>query len=384
MSIEYVEKKDCVGCSACANICPKSCIKMKSDEITGFQYPNVDAKVCIQCGMCERVCPVITANTPQKNEDDLKIYAAWSKNEEIRFCSTSGGIFSELANFMIQQNGYVAGAKYGKDNLVEHALVSDFEGVKEIRQSKYIQSDCNSIYQQVFRLLKDEKKVLFCGSPCQVAALKNFVGKKFENLITIDFICRGMNSPKAYQWWLDEIETKQGSKAKKVWFKYKIDGWKKSPKVTRIDFQNGSSVIQKENENCFMEGYLGPNLYIRPSCANCRYKGTDRASDITLADFWGVVGKLDDDKGTSLVMVNSKKGKEFFDHIKDNVHYEERELKEILDGNVCFEGSVEINPKSEEFLSRLGQIPFSKLIKKYTGKKNIFIRIIRKIMRRHL
>ncbi len=317
--------------------------------------------------MCEKVCNS-RLETKRNNSIEPSTYAAWSNNTETRFTSTSGGLFSELSKSIVDKGGYVAGALYNKENLVEHFLVNDLEGLKKLKQSKYIQSNSGFIYKQVKEKLEDNKLVAFCGAPCQVAALYAYLSKDYDNLITFDFICRGMNSPKAFKAWLSEIENKKGCKITRVWFKYKENGWKKSPRCIRLDFSDNTYNVINGDDNFFMAGYLDYNLYIRPSCSNCDFKGVPRISDITLADFWGVHSSVDDDKGTSMVLCNSTKGKASFVEIKQNINYTERCFKEIFNGNQCFSSSVWLNKKSSEFLKSLDKESFNSAFKKYAKK----------------
>lgn len=370
----WLDKKQCTGCSACADVCPGKAITMRSDEC-GFWYPHIDSN-CIDCNLCEKICLARTANKDDRMAEPIT-YAAWSKDSEIRFCSTSGGIFSELAKITLSQDGVVVGAAYNENNLVEHIIIDNMEGLEKIRQSKYIQSSTEGIYKSVGQFLNDGKKVLFCGSPCQVAALYSFLKKSYDNLTTIDFICRGMNSPKAYSAWLKEIVEEEHSNVTRVWFKYKDGGWKTSPRRTRIDFEDGHWIVKEGKDNLFMHGYLTSNLYIRPCCGNCEFKGVPRQADITVADFWGVDGSLDDDKGTSLVLLNSAKGADFFQLILPSVNYTKRDFNEIFAGNVCFRESVKVPDKSYEFLKNLDDKPFSVVIKHYTRTS-----LIRKVFKR--
>lgn len=376
MPIKITDKTKCTGCAACVNVCPKDCIELKEDS-SGFSYPFVDMEKCIECDLCIKKCPVLFFDKNKKNEAKPQIYAAQTRNSELRFESTSGGIFTELAKQILEQGGKVCGAAYNDRNLVEHILVSDKSGLNKIRQSKYIQSEINTIYRQIKEKLKYDKPVAFCGAPCQVAGLYNYLGKRPENLFTFDFICRGMNSPKAYEYWLKEIEEKTGSKVTRVWFKYKENGWKKSPKCTRVDFKNGKYEVFDGKKNTFMCGYLGPNLYIRPACGDCQFKGFPRIGDITLADFWGLNSQLEDDRGTSLVMINNQRGQRLFDEINSNLSFESHDVEEIIAGNLCAKDSVVINPKSSEFLNRLGTKDFSLLVKEYTHV-GIMTKILRK------
>lgn len=375
MAIVINDKKNCTGCGACWNICPKQCIKSQSDG-EGFPYPCVDINRCIECNLCVKVCPI---QQRMKHEDSRKeVYAAWSRDSEIRYKSTSGGAFTELARVILNQGGKVVGAAYDKDNFVHHVVISSQEEIEKIRQSKYIQSDIESVYATVDKILKSGTKVLFCGAPCQVAGLKHFLQRNSELLYTVDFICRGMNSPKAYSYWLQELEEKFNSKVKRVWFKYKENGWKKSPLCTRVDFVNGATHVLDDEKNLFMIGYLRGNLYLRPSCSECHFKGSDRYSDITLADFWKIDQKYDDDCGTSMVMINTNKGCDLFELAKDSMFVYKRKFEEIKNGNVCFDGSITINPKGREFLMRLGDKPFSKLVNEY-ARLPLHQTIIRKI-----
>ena len=375
MAIVISEKRNCTACAACSNICPKGCITMTEDEM-GFQYPVVDYMACIECQLCEKRCPVLHPDRPNHN-DNPTTYAARTKNPNLRFCSTSGGIFSELAACVCEQGGAVCGARYDSDQCVEHFLIEDIKDIETIRQSKYMQSRIGYVYQDIKKQLQSKRLVAFCGTPCQVAGLYQYLGHDDQNLLTFDFICRGVNSPKAFQYWLKEIEDENHSKATRIWFKYKQNGWKASPRCTRVDFSNGQFKVYSGEENTFMCGYLGPNLYIRPSCGECRFKGTPRLGDITLADFWGLDSVLEDDGGTSLVLVNSPKGERLFEMLHDRIEYEKHDFSEIAAGNVCETGSVTIHSNSEAFLKSLGSAPFSKLVRKYS-KPSLSVRVTRK------
>ncbi len=359
----WLKKSQCTGCGACSNICSRGAIKMVEDDC-GFKYPVIDKNLCIDCGLCKNTCPIVSKYKPNRLVKP-KVYATWSNDAKNRYISTSGGMFFELGKYVIEKSGFVIGARYNEDNMVEHYLVNNLEGLEFLRQSKYLQSDTKNIFKETLDALKTKKLVLFAGTPCQIASLLKFLKKDYENLITVEFICRGVNSPKAYKAWLSEIENLENSKVTKVWFKYKVNGWKTSPKCTRVDFKNGNYKIYDGPANKYMSGYLGPNLYIRPSCGNCYFKDLPRQADITLADFWGVQKDLDDDKGTSLVLVNSSNGQKYFDEIKTNIYYEERNIEEIYNGNACFKVSVKINKKSEKFLKSLNNKNFSKMLNKY-------------------
>lgn len=292
-------------------------------------------------------------------------YAVWSKNADTRFCSTSGGAFTEFAKAIIADGGCVAGAKFNNENLVEHDLIDNLEDIEKLRQSKYMSSSMGDIYKRVKVELASGRLVGFCGSPCQVAGLYSFLGKEYDNLFTMDFICRGMNSPKAFKSWLNEIEQQERSKVTRVWFKYKEGGWNTSPRWTRLDFENGSYRVYEDEDNLYMHGYLTSNLYIRPCCGNCHFKGVPRKSDVTFADFWGIDKELDDDKGTSMLLVNSDKGRMYFKKICNNFNVFEKNFNSIFDGNPMFTTSATVPQEGHDFLIDLDNFSFSEDLKKY-------------------
>lgn len=379
--IDKIEKKLCTGCNACMNICPENSITMDKD-LFGFRYPVVDYDKCKKCSLCINTCPSLE-NGPMLNEkwEKPKIFASWSLDESIRFNSTSGGIFSELAQEILNNGGFVVGAKYNEKHLVEHDMIDSKEGILKLRQSKYIQSDIGFIYNKIKDKLLENKVVAFCGSPCQVAGLLNYLKEPYDKLITFDFICRGTNSPKAYLRYLEMLEKKYKSKVKRVWFKNKTYGWNRFS--SRIDFENGKTYIKDRYTDLFMKGYIEHNLYIRPCCFNCKYKSFPRVADITLADFWGVGAvdqKLDTDKGTSLVMINSEKGEKLFNSISDNIFYKESTLESAINENGCIVKSVTENPMAEQFLTMLDEYEFDFCYKKLIGKDSIFKIIKRRFL----
>ena len=311
-------------------------------------------------------------------------YAVWSKNSEIRYNSTSGGAFSEFAKMILNEGGLVAGAKYNKQNLVEHTMIDSYDGIGLLRQSKYMSSSSGNIYNEVKKYLDKGKLVAYCGAPCQVAGLYAFLGKEYDNLFTMDFICRGMNSPKAFKAWLNEIERQENSKVVKVWFKYKDGGWKSSPKRTRLDFANGTYRVYEGDKNLYMYGYLTSNLYIRPCCGNCHFKDVPRKSDVTFADFWGIEKELDDDKGTSMVLLNSEKGREYFERIKDELNVHKKNFKDIYTGNPMFTESVDVPAERHHFLVDLDRYSFSEDLRIHGGYPvllPVWKKVIRKIKR---
>ena len=333
--IDIKEKKNCCGCNACYDICPKNAITLSTD-IEGFWYPRVDIDKCINCGLCERTCPQLHIGALKKNDFEYPVcFAAIHKNIEVRFGSTTGGLFSALAEQMYREGGYVGGAIYNKDFSVSHFISNNPADLALLRQSKYSQSQTCGIYKEVKRLLMAGEKVLICGTPCQMAALRRFLNKDYENLIIVDFICKSITSPKFYAKYLDYWERKVGSQLVSFKFKDKELGWRSL--VKRFDFKNGKTMYSRAQDNdLFSMAYHG-NIVSRPSCYFCQFKGFPRMSDITIADFWGVekyayLKDIDDNAGTSAVMCNSSKGLTFYKQLK-NITSLETTIEKILPGN---------------------------------------------------
>lgn len=366
--INCVSKEQCCGCKACGDICPKKAITFKTD-IEGFWYPEVDRELCIGCNLCEKVCPIINIDALKKNDlQQSECHAAINKNIEVRFDSTSGGLFSALADATYKAGGYVGGAIFTEEFGVKFFISNNKKDLTALRSSKYLQSDTEGLYVAVRDLVQAGEKVLVCGSPCQMAALRAFLKKEYENLTIVDFICRGTNSPKVFRKYLDYLEDRFGSKV--VYFKAKNKelGWRQL--TSKVCFENGQTLYDTKDTSFFTTGYLSTGVYTRPSCYDCKFKGFPRISDITLADFWGaekVVGKeLDEDIGTSLVMLNSQKGLRYFESIKNRILEKQIPFNTILAGNPALTKSL--NPplvNRNEFYKDLDELPFKKVAEKY-------------------
>jgi len=365
--ISITDKTKCCGCCACVDSCAHKAISLKTD-IEGFWYPVVDNEKCVECGLCEKVCPELHITDLKKNDypKPSKTIAAIHRNMRIRWDSTSGGAFTALADAMYRQGGYVSGAIYNEDFSVRNYISNIPEDLVKIRSSKYLQSKAEGVYEEIRSLLRKGEKVLACGTPCQMAALRSFLRKDYENLIIVDFICRGVNSPKVYRKYLDSLERKYGGKVVYVKAKNKELGWRNLTR--KVVFDNGEVYYGVRMEDDFRRGYH-TNVFCRPSCYTCQYKGFPRIADITIADFWGIekVDKnLDNNIGTSMILLNSQKGVKYFELAKDDLEYKEAKFESILAGNGALTSPLSA-PKinREQFFNDLDVENFEWVTEKY-------------------
>ena len=303
--IKIIDKHKCCGCEACAQRCSKQCITMIPDD-EGFLYPQVDEAACINCGVCEKVCPVINQGNSMK---PLGVFAAINPHDNIREKSSSGGVFTAIAEKVIMEGGVVFGARFNESWEVEHYYIEHVEDLEKLRGSKYVQSRIRTAYQKVESFLNERRSVLFSGTSCQVAGLKRYLRKEYDGLLTVDVVCHGVPSPKLWKDYLSTLEDLYPIKA--INMKDKTEGWM-SYKITIQG--DKASLSERASDNKFMLAF-SQNLSLRPSCYQCPAKAGKSGSDITLADYWGVeklFPKMYDNKGTSFVCANTQKGQAFF------------------------------------------------------------------------
>ncbi len=331
--IEIKRKEDCNGCNGCGDICPTQAITFPRDS-EGFWYPKVDLDKCINCHLCEKVCPMLHLDTLKHNDfKKPKVYGGFTNDIVIRFDSTSGGVFSMLANAMFKEKGYVSGAVYTETFDVKNIVTNKKTDLHRLRSSKYLESNAEGLFKQIADLLKKGEKVLACGSPCQMAGLRQYLRKDYNNLIIVDFLCRATNSPKVFHKYLDSLEKKYGAKIVAIKDKNKDHGWHSLAR--KITFDDGQVYYGEGEIDDYRRGYH-LNVFERPCCYECKFKGFPRMSDITLADFWGlnqIDPDMDRNLGTSLVMINSKKGEEFFEKVKGKMTLKTYTLDNALSGN---------------------------------------------------
>lgn len=369
--INIIDKAKCCGCSACVQRCPKQCISMIEDK-QGFLYPIIDTTSCIDCGLCEKVCPMLN---PSLAKEPLQVFAAKNKNEEQRLRSSSGGIFILLAEHIIEQGGVVFGARFNQKWEVEHCYAETLEELRPLMRSKYVQSKTGNTFKQAEDFLKQGRLVMFTGTSCQIASLKRFLRKEYDNLLAIDFICHGVPSPGIWRKYLEEIKSSQNKAAGKntvltlsiksaplitdINFREKQHegySWKKYGFVVRSKSSSKSdknSVLLSDifYENIYMRGFLS-NLYLRPSCYKCTAKGGTSDSDLTIADFWGIQKfhpEFDDDKGISLVFVHTNKGKTVIERLNTKINVLESNMAEAIESNPSYFKSVSVPEKYSLF-----------------------------------
>lgn len=306
--ITILDKKQCCGCAACVQKCPKQCISLQEDN-EGFLYPQVNSDTCIDCGLCEKVCPMLNPGEVRK---PLQVLAAINKDEKIRMESSSGGIFTLLAEKVINEGGVVFGARFDEEWQVTLDYTETIEGLAAFRGSKYVQARSGETYKQCEQFLKVGRKVLYTGSPCQIAGLLHYLRKDYTNLTTCDFACHGTPSPKVWRMYLDEVIEDANRAITDIKFRNKDNGWKAFNFQLSYDENNKVTILTScHRDNLFMRAFLR-DMILRPSCHACNAKEMRSGSDITIADYWGINNihpEMDDDKGTGLVLINTEKGK---------------------------------------------------------------------------
>lgn len=358
--IQITDKSKCCGCEACVQICPKDCISFCQDK-EGFFYPNVNVSECIRCGACERVCPAICQSEPSK---PLYICAAKNPDESIRMASSSGGIFTLLAEHFVNQNGVVFGAKFNEKWDVVHGYTETIEGIAEFRTSKYVQSRIGDSFCVARKFLKQGRKVLFSGTPCQIAALKLFLHSDYENLLTVDVVCHGVPSPKVWRLYLkaiikDSSLSLDNSVIEHITFRDKSSGWKNYSvsyffsKVIKEGYSKRTLRSNVYREEPYMKSFLS-NISVRPSCFHCPSKGGRSMADFTLGDFWGIdhqMSDFDDDKGVGMVLLNSQLAIKIFKELSI-IEYEVS-VESAFIYNSLYSRSVKLHPNRSKFFHKL-------------------------------
>lgn len=361
-----IDNNLCTGCTTCFNSCPVKAIEMVEDK-EGFLHAKINEEKCIKCGLCLKVCPVLH-NKKTYNKENLKTYAAINKNINERITSSSGGIFPLLSEKIIKEDGMVVGCFLDENLKAKHIIIDKIKDINKLKGSKYIQSELSDVFKKIKENIEN-KKILFVGTPCQVAGIKMYLNNH-KNLITCELVCHGVPSYKSFHQFLREKYPNE--KISEYLFKDKSNSWKNYDIYIKT---NNHELKENVNNNEFMQGYLN-ECYTRDCCFDCHFKGEKRVGDITLGDFWGINKinpKMDDDKGTSLVLINSEKGLNLFNKIKSSLILSEESLEEAVKYNpaIIKSPSKSNKDKFEMLEKKFGLCEAIKKIKKTNLKKRI-------------
>ena len=360
--ITLANNSKCTGCAACEQICGSGAIVMKESS-EGFLLPVINEEKCISCKKCEKTCPVLNCPSSAKSE---KVFAARAKDETVVLKSSSGGVFGTIAKAVLQNGGVVFGAGYDENLRLVHKGISSVEELPALMGSKYIQSDVRDTCKDAKAELEKDKQVLFVGTPCQCAGLKKFLGKEYENLILVDFVCHGVPSPKLFQKYLEFMS--RDKEIKSVRFRDKTENKKTGHQIS-ITYKDESVYRNPVTEDLYMRAFI-ENISLRESCYNCSFKNFNSGSDLTIGDFWGLDktdSPLKDKDGVSLVILNTPKGENVFESIKGNVDTDLRSMEEALRENKSMITSTRRNPLRNKYLKSMNKTSIDKLNKKYCG-----------------
>ena len=365
MTIEEMiaaNRADCNGCEACANICPKNAIKMVRDA-EGFAYPNINHELCIKCGRCSEICPALNfAATDIYNFPPT--FAAIYPNEIILRQSSAGGVFTALSEFILNNGGFVFGAGFDKNWRVRHAAVNDPDKLKNLRGLKYVQSKIGEVYKQVKKALV-KSLVLFSGTPCQCIGLKHFLGGDFDNLLTVEVICRGMPSPALWESYIDRLG--YAHDITNVNFRSKRNGWGQRIDINFVDQEHRTSLLG----NNIYGRLFRRNLSLRPSCSTCKFKFPNGQADLTIGDAWGVkdfAPEMYDERGVSIVFIHTQKGANVLEQA--NLKLQEVKFPDAVKENTFFLSSAVADSRREKFFGELADSgDWYAVMQKYFDKK---------------
>lgn len=362
--IDIQKKENCCGCGACVKACDRGCISMYIDE-EGFAYPQVETKICINCGECLRKCHLV--NTIQNNNSvGPSCYVAFNKDDIKIKEGSSGGVFQSLYEAIYDMKGVVYGAALDSGFEIRHHRVTNREEARVFRKSKYLQSDTGNTFLLAKRDLEVGRIVLFSGTPCQIGGLYGYLGKEYPNLYTVDLVCHGVPSKKVFKKYLEAMEKKYNSKPISICWRDKRDGW--GPNKISLKFADGREVLTT-SLGCLMQTGFLHNLYLRPSCYQCKYAAIPRIADISLGDFWGYDKKLaveNCNKGLSMIIVSNEKGQYLFDQIREKIYIERAELEYCKEKSIHLANAPLENEKRDGFMMDLKKgMGFKDLSKKY-------------------
>lgn len=363
----YKNKQDCCGCTACANICPRNAIEMITD-CEGFKYPQINNERCILCGLCQKVCAFQNGYDRSNVYEEPLVYAAKHKDENVRMSSTSGGAFTAISDHILNKNGVIYGVMFDKDMNVIHSKAVTQQERDNFKGSKYVQSDLSDIFAQVANDLVKQQDVLFTGTPCQCAGLLSFLKLhkiNIEKLVLCDIVCHGTPSPLLWKNHIEILERKNRSKVRNYYCRSKVKGWHSHTEM--VVFENNKMDCKSEISQAYKTIFYSHNA-LRLSCHNCKYTNTQRCSDITIADYWGIektMPDFDDNKGVSLVLINNSRGEKIFNNIKLEFEYRQSNISSCLQPQLQYPTSP--SPKRNKFWNDYYKKGYLYVVKKYTN-----------------
>ena len=370
---EICNRTACTGCMACVNACSHNAIKVIADE-EGFDRPCVDDKSCIECGLCQKVCPI---NNHPNSSEPIKVYSGWSTDETIRLSSSSGGAFTEISRPILEEGGVVFGCALDEKLQAVHIYVETMEDFAlKLRGSKYVQSRIGDSYRQAKDFLKKGRIVLFSGTPCQIAGLRNYLRKDYENLITVDLICHGVPSPMIFEDYKKYIAETHGMTISDVKFRCKKSSWIFYNMTVTGHVEKKASpshYIGKYYSDPYIRGFLR-DYFLRPSCHQCHFTSIQRCSDFTIADWWGYRKDSKEDldyerKGVSLILCNSQKAVELYRRMK--MVWRERTIEEAMKTNLSLSRPFPAKDSRQDFWKDYYATVFPEIVAKYMSPEKL-------------
>lgn len=365
--------EQCTGCMACLNVCSKQAIHIKIDK-EGFERPEIDDSLCVDCGLCQKTCPM---NNHPPVHDAKQVFSGWSLDENIRLKSSSGGAFTEIAKIVLSKGGVVFGCTLNKELKAEHIYVETLDELSErLTGSKYVQSHIGDSYKKAKTFLKQGRTVLFSGTPCQIAGLKNYLRKDYDNLLTVDLICHGVPSPMLFEDYKNFMQKHENMKLTKVSFRCKKSSWI-FYNMTLEGHVEKSSALKKYvgsyYEDPYIRGFLR-DYFLRPSCHQCHFTSTKRCSDFTIADWWGYRKETSKDndfalKGVSLILANTNNALNLLPILK--MQLRQRTLEEAMKTNISLSHPLPIKETREQFWKDYRIMPFEEMVNKYMKPEKV-------------
>jgi coenzyme F420-reducing hydrogenase beta subunit len=383
--LETGRKVDCCGCRACEHICPMNCIRMIEDE-EGFYYPLKNDDLCTHCGLCEKVCPNVNKNKLSSSADKVfqpKAYMAIHRDETVLAESASGGVFSAIVESYCKDNFVVFGVEFDEKLHAIHSYSETIEGTDKYRKSKYIQSDINDSYKKVERFLREGKSVLFTGTPCQIAGLRLFLRKDYDNLFCVDLVCHGVPSQKVFNDYKDYLQKKYEGEIRSFTFRHKTHTNSKDWNSRNIKAViNDKTIVMNSQEDVYLKGYHS-GLFYRPACYECKYANPNRVSDVTMADFWGVEKLYPNEnvhKGVSVLLANTAKGQLLVQKMHKQMKLDKVDINYVIESNAQLNRPAKMHPKRDKFYRLIKTKRFDEAVDLCIPRPSLVRRVASKIL----